>query len=81
MSKILRLELNRAGVGELLRSQAVADHLMGLAGSVSTTAGDGYEVLQGFDRVSVLVATGTEAAKQDNLENNTLLKATGRQEG
>lgn len=72
-----RLELNRAGVGELLRSQAVADYLMGAASDMKAAAGDGYEIMQGFDRVSVLITTGTDKARQDNLENNTLLKAMG----
>lgn len=77
MSKDLKIVLNYEGVGQLLRSQEVADYLLGQAGSVAAAAGDGYDVMQGFDRVSVIVKTGTERAKQDNLENNTLLKATG----
>lgn len=73
----MKIELNKAGVGELLRSEAVASYLMGVAGSVAAAAGDGYEAYQGFDRVSVFVQTGTDQARQDNLEHNTLLKATG----
>ncbi len=73
----LKIVLNYKGVGELLRSQDVADYLVGQASSVAAAAGDGYEVSQGFDRVSVYVKTGTDKARADNLENNTLLKATG----
>lgn len=50
---------------------------MGVAGGVASAAGEGYEVMQGFDRVSVLVKPATQKAAQDNLENNTLLKAMG----
>lgn len=81
MADNLKIVLNKAGVGELLRSQEVADFLMGCAGSVAAAAGEGYETMQGFDRVSVIVHTATDKARQDNLENNTLLRATDRQEG
>lgn len=76
----IHIELNHAGVGELLRSEAVASYLMGVAGSVASAAGEEYEVMQGFDRVSVFVKPATQRAAQDNLEHNTLLKAVGSQE-
>lgn len=76
----LKVELNRAGVGELLRSEAVASYLMGVAGGVASAAGEEYDTMQGFDRVSVIVKPATRRAEQDNLENNTLLRATGGHE-
>lgn len=76
----LKIELNRDGVGELLRSEAVASYLMGVAGGVASAAGEEYEAMQGFDRVSVIVKPATRRAEQDNYDNNTLLKAVGDQE-
>lgn len=81
MAKNLKISLNESAVGQLLRSQEVADYLMGCAGSVAAAAGEGYDIMQGWDRVSVIVHTATDRARQDNLENNTLLRATDRQEG
>lgn len=76
-NKDIQVVLNYAGVGELLRSEAVASYLMGVAGGVASAAGEEYDTMQGFDRVSVIVKPATRRAEQDNLENNTLLKATG----
>lgn len=80
MSKNISIVLNHAAVGELLKSEAVASFLMGVAGSVASAAGEDYKVVPNFDRVSVLVTPATRRAEQDNLEHNTLLKAVGDQE-
>ena len=76
MSKI-RVELNYAGVGELLKSQEIADTVKEVAEQVADRAGDGYatDVYQAGTRVIASVYTETEEAMKDNLENNTLLKA------
>lgn len=76
MSKI-RVELNYAGVGELLKSQEIADTVKEVAEQVAARAGDGYatDVYQAGTRVIASVYTETEEAMKDNLENNTLLKA------
>lgn len=76
----LKIELNYAAVGELLRSESVASYLMSVAGGVASAAGEEYDTMQGYDRVSVIVKPATKRAEQDNLENNTLLKAVGEQE-
>lgn len=76
----LKIELNYAAVGELLRSEAVASYLTGVAGGVASAAGEEYDTMQGYDRVSVIVKPATRRAEQDNLDNNTLLKAVGEQE-
>lgn len=76
----LKVVINYAAVGELLRSEAVASYLMGVAGGVASAAGEEYDTMQGYDRVSVIVKPATKRAEQDNLENNTLLKAVGEQE-
>ena len=76
----LKIELNYAAVGELLRSESVASYLMSVAGGVASAAGEEYDTMQGFDRVSVIVKPATRKAEQDNYDNNTLLKAVGEQE-
>lgn len=75
MSSGFRFELNKKGVGELLKSQEMADVLTQHASKVATKAGTGYEAKQMGTRVIVL-ARSTEA-EQDNYENNTLLKSMG----
>jgi hydroxymethylglutaryl-CoA reductase len=76
LSKI-RVELNYAGVGELLKSQEIADTVKEVAEQVAARAGDGYatDVYQTGTRVIASVYTETEEAMKDNIENNTLLKA------
>lgn len=76
----LKIELNYAAVGELLRSESVASYLMSVAGGVASAAGEEYDTMQGYDRVSVIVKPATRRAEQDNYDNNTLLKAVGEQE-
>ena len=74
MSNSFKFELNRAGVGELLKSAEMQDVLASYAGSIANAAGDdGYSVYVGRTRANVSVATAE--AEQDNFENNTLLKA------
>ena len=76
MSKI-EIKLNYAGVGELLKSQEIADTVKEVAEQVAARSGDGYttDVYQAGTRVIASVFTETEEAMKDNLENNTLLKA------
>ena len=77
MNKPFRFELNRQGVGELLKSKDMERVLDDYAQGVSARAGEGYRsgAYQGSDRVKVNVWPETPEARQDNLENNTLLKA------
>ena len=76
MSK-MKFELNRQGVGELLKSKEMEQVLNGYAQEIASRAGEGYRAgsYQGSDRVKVNVWPETPEAWQDNLENNTLLKA------
>lgn len=76
----LEVKINFAAVGQLLRSSEVATYLMGVAAGVASAAGEDYEVVPNFDRVSVVVKPANRRGEQDNLENNTLLKAVGEQE-
>lgn len=70
-----KFTLNRAGVRELMQSQEMQDVLVEFAGSVADRAGDGYDVYIGKNRANVSVATATEEAYNDNLDNNTLEKS------
>lgn len=73
MSDKFKFKLNYAGVGQLLKSEEMTSVLKSYADQASARAGDGYDVYVGRTRVNVSVAS--EEAAQDNLENNTLLKA------
>ena len=78
MSKV-KFELNRAGVRELLRSQEALNVCRSYASAVRSRAGEGYEVdtYVGRNRANASVYAATYEARQDNYENNTLLKARG----
>lgn len=73
----VKLELNREGVRELLRSSEMMDICSQLAENVAARAGDGYETSTyvGKNRVNASVKAETFRARYDNLKNNTLLKA------
>lgn len=80
MADDFEFKLNRKGVGELLKSNEMERVLESYGQSVAGRAGEGYRTgaYQGTDRVKVNVWPGTREAWQDNMENNTLLKAVGR---
>lgn len=73
MSKF-KFELNRKGVAELLHSKEMQGVLMEYAKQVGDNAGEGYIVKQMSTR-AIAVEAYSDDAKQDNLQNNTLLKA------
>lgn len=75
MSKALKFELNRDGVRELMQSEAMVGVLKSAADGIAARAGEGYSVHIGPTRANVSVRTDTDEAVQDNLDNNTLLKA------
>ena len=74
MSK-MKFVLNYEGVAELMRSDAMVSVLKSYADGIAARAGDGYNVHIGPRRANVSVQTETAEAAQDNLDNNTLLKA------
>ena len=76
MSKI-RIELNSAGVRELLRSQSVADVLAEHAAAIAGRCGEGYahDTHMTPGRVVASAYTETPEAMADNLRENTLLRA------
>lgn len=65
------------GVQALLKSQDIKDQCKRLADGIAARAGEGYEVTTyvGKTRVNASVLAATNAAKRDNMKNNTLLKA------
>ena len=75
----LKFELNKKGVGELLKSEEMQAVLESYAAQVAKDAGPGYEpkTYIGKDRaaVSVRVEAATKEAERDNYENNTLLRS------
>ena len=73
----VRIELNRAGVRELLKSAELEALLKEQADAIAGRCGDGYasdtQVIE--TRVIASVYTDTDEAMRDNLENNTILRA------
>lgn len=78
MAKV-KIELNRDGVRQLLRSQEMQDICKQEAQTIANSCGDGYGVdsYTGKNRCNAMVWADTREAKRDNLENNTLIKAVG----
>lgn len=78
MAKV-KIELNRDGVRQLLRSQEMQDICKQEAQTIANSCGDGYGVdsYTGKNRCNAMVWADTWGAKRDNLENNTLIKAIG----
>lgn len=76
MSKV-RIKLNRAGVRALLRSSEIQAMLAQEASSRAAGLGPGYDVsvYVGKNRANARITAETEEAIQDNLDNDTLLRA------
>lgn len=77
MSKKLKVELNRAGVRSMLRSNEMMGICKGYANAALSRLGSGYAVSchTGKNRVNAEVAAVSAKAIKDNSENNTILKA------
>lgn len=70
--------LNTAGVGEMLQSAEMLSVCEQYAQNIKGSLGDGYEIEStrvGISRVAVTLRATTSQSQQDNLDNNTLLKA------
>lgn len=79
MSKV-EFELNLAGLNELMKSSEMQSTLNDVAAQIQARAGAGYAVESAHPISFIAIASvyaGTKEAKQDNLKNNTLLKAMG----
>lgn len=75
-----KFKLNYAGVRELLNSEEIRGVCQQFADEIAATAGEGHEAstFRGFDRVHGSVKAVSDAAKQNTLDNNHLLKAVGK---
>ncbi len=76
----IKVKVNTDGVNQLLHSAEVRSYIERLVQEQKARAGEGYEykIMQSSKdkRVTALVKASSDKAKQDNLENNTLLKST-----
>lgn len=72
-----KFELDKAGVGQLLKGAEMQGVLNGYASASLSRLGDGYETetFVGFDRAHAIIKAVTPEARKENSENNTLLKA------
>lgn len=72
-----KFTLNRSGVAELMKSQAMQSVLKEHATTIKNRAGDGFEqdIYVGKNRANAMVKAESFKARKDNSENNTLLKA------
>lgn len=79
MAKKVEIELNDAGFIALLNGPEVRKAVEAEASRIARTAGSGYshEIGKGKKRLIGKAYTATKEAKEDNMENNTLLKAAG----
>ena len=73
----MKIELNSAGVRELLKSPEMQALLKERASEVAGRAGAGYDsdVFVGRNRANASVFATTKKAQRDNLKNNTILKS------
>lgn len=73
----VRIELNRDGVRELLRSQEVRDDLVRRARAIATAAGEGMEVDSqvGKHRARASVRTATDEAMRAEASDRALTRA------
>lgn len=80
MAKKVKIELNLAGLNEVMKSEGTQQLLEKLGADVAGRAGTGYSSrVHLADYVAICnVYAETKEAKRDNLKNNTLLKAVGR---
>ena len=77
---MIKVELNHEAVGEMLKSSEMQELIKSYADEIAKKAGEGYasDTYNAGSRVIASAYTETEEAMEDNLENNTLLKAMGQ---
>lgn len=73
----VKIELNREGVRELLRSSEMMAVCEEQANKACAKLGNGYKVTTktGKTRVNASIAAESYKARKENAENNTILKA------
>lgn len=77
MERLIKFQLNRKGVSQLMKSEEMQAILKEKADKIANRCGSGYESEQmiGKKRANARVIAKTYKAKKDNLKNNTILKA------
>ena len=77
MSKLLKFELDKNGVIELMKADEMKSICKEYADNAVARLGDGYEanVYDGKNRCNASVYATTPATQKDNLENDTIFKA------
>lgn len=72
-----KFKLDKAGVGQLLKSEEMQALVSETVSEIQGRCGDGYEsnTSIGKTRAHGVVVASTAKAKRDNIKNNTLLKA------
>lgn len=77
MANKVKFELNREGVKTLMKSNEMMSVCKNYANAALGRLGSGYEVTThvGKTRVNAEVAAATYAAKVENMNDNTILKA------
>ena len=72
-----KFKLNRQGVGELLKSNALQNVLETRANAAKSRLGEGYatSTYVGKTRVNVSIYAQSYEARKENMQNNTILKA------
>lgn len=75
--KQVKVTLNKAGVRKLLRSQEIMNVCTELAYQAASKLGEGYLVTYqtGKNRVNASIKAVTDKAKQEQLSDNTIIKA------
>ena len=79
MSKQVKIELDHAGMHELLCSDGLRSVLEAEARRRTPSGGYGSKSFNAGSRVVAKIEAVTYSARRDNLKNNTLLRALGRQ--
>lgn len=77
MAKEVKIELNKAGLFELMYSAEITSQLEELGSAAMSQLGEGYEMttFHGRTRANVGIRAATNEAWRDQLDNNTIAKA------
>lgn len=77
MANKVKIQLNRQGVQEMMKSAEMMSICRDLANDALGRLGNGYEVTtyDGKTRVNASIIAKTYQAKKENSENNSILKA------
>ena len=74
MSKVT-IKLNRKGVRQLLQSPEMENALTGIAFAAQNRLGEGYSYYTADTRVVAKVSAESPAARKENADTNSILKA------